>query len=431
MDEKNEDLVLKYVLSSGKPVSRRDVCAALGISESTAARYLSDLSSAGRIQRSGEGRATVYLADAADSYLSRRQASDDRLPIEYDFDRIRAYSTGSSFFNAQQKAELIEHGSLQKSVTHDEYLLSVHKKLLVEASWASSALEGNTYSLIDTQELFERGIEMTGAGIEETQMLLNHKHAIEYTLSNINDIGISRRDIINIHALLSEGLMKDPADVGKIRSRAVGVGQSTYRPIDVPSILSEEFDVMIQVANEINDPFEQSFFLLANIAYLQPFADVNKRTSRMVSNIPLLKSGMMPMSFYQMSRSGYEKGMLHYYETGDFRRLAKEYLDCYKISARRFKELIDNKPSQRDLELRLKYRHAISTAVFDVVRNGKALEDTVPPGIRDDERHFFIEYTRKIMDGLSEGNALLYKLTDSDISTWRSSNAAASRKPRP
>jgi len=411
-----KDSIFSFIVGGSKPVSRRDICGEFNMSDASAARYISDLVDDGVIQRVGDGRSTAYVGDAADSYLATR---GDIKEIEYDFDRIRQYTQKSSFFTRAQMGDLERFGALPANVTHDDYLTSVHKRLLIEASWASSVLEGNTYSLIDTQELFERGIEMPGAKQEETQMLLNHKHAIEYILENIKDINISRMDIINIQALLSEGLMKDPADVGRVRMKAVGIGQSAYRPIDVPTILSEEFDVLISEANGIKNVFDQSFFLLLNIAYLQPFADVNKRTSRMVSNIPLLKAGMMPMSFYQMSRPGYEKGMLHYYEAGDSRRLAKEYMSCYEVSSNRFMELIENKPAPSELRLRMKYRKAISNGVFEIVKEGKSIDDVMPAGLPEDEAKFFADYVGKITDSLGGGNALLYGLTEEDVNTWR------------
>lgn len=408
--------IQEFVLMNRLPVSRSDVCTKFGISSATAARYLADLAEDGAIQRIGDGRSAAYVVDAADSYLASRGAPKQ---IEYDFDRIRQYAPLSSFFTKQQMSRLEHLGRMPAGITHDDYLDSVHKRLLIEASWASSALEGNTYSLIDTQELFERGVEMPGAKQEETQMLLNHKHAIEYILENIKAISISRMDIINIQALLSNGLMKDPADVGRVRIKAVGIGQSAYRPIDVPTILSEEFDVLIEQAGNIGNAYDQSLFLLLNIAYLQPFADVNKRTARMVSNIPLLKAGMMPMSFYQMSRSGYEKGMLHYYETGDSRRLAKEYFNCYEVSSQRFIELLENKPTPSVLKLRMKHRKAISKGVYEIVKEGRSITDVTPGDLPEDEAAFFADYVEKITGSLSAGNALLYGLTEEDVDAWR------------
>lgn len=360
----------------------------------------------------------MRIENAKNNILNHIITTRDQSPKKYDFSRIISFSDLSRFFSEEQRSIIDSSGQITGNITHDDYLLSIKKKLLIEASWASSALEGNTYSLIDTEELFERGMEMPGARQEETIMLLNHKHAIEYILENINDINISRRDVMNIHALLSNGLMKDPSDVGSIRVKPVGISSSTYKPLDVLSMISEEFDALLQLAGEIKDPIDQSFFLLINIAYLQPFTDVNKRTSRMTANIPLLKAGLMPMSFYQMDRAGYEKGILHYYETGDFRRLAKEYAKCYKVSADRFKDLIENKPSPTEMRLRLKYRKDVARCVFDIVKNGADIND-LPSTVDAVDVEFFTRYLSGVLDSLSPGNSLLYNLSDDDVIAWK------------
>jgi Fic family protein len=169
-------------------------------------------------------------------------------------------------------------------------------------------------------------------------MLLNHRRAISYLLDHISEMEVNKREIFAIHSLLSNGLLRDPSNIGQVRDISVGITASTYRPLDVRWRLEEQLDPLISTASKIDDPFEKSFFLLANVAYLQVFVDVNKRTSRLVCHTPLLKNGFCPLSFFNMSREGYEKGIIHYYETGDPRRVAREYLKGYIVSFERFKE---------------------------------------------------------------------------------------------
>lgn len=385
-------------------------------------------------ERVGSGSMATILKMLQDwKQKNRRSTSPSSIIgpkfIQYDFNRIRSFSSSSSFFTDGQKKTLHDLGSLDSIATHDSYLPSIHRKMLLEASWASSALEGNTYSLIDTQELFERGIEMTGAKFEETQMLLNHKHAIEYVLGNVSDIQLARRDIMNIHALLSDGLMKNPSEVGSLRIKPVRIGRSAYVPPDVPSIISEEFDTLLQVAREIKDPFDQSFYLLANIAYLQAFSDVNKRTSRMASNIPLLKERLLPMSFYQMSKSSYEAAIVKYYESGDPRMFVEEYVDCYAVSAQRFKSMIESKPSDSEQKSRLLLRQEIAQTVRTVVKDGVDLAVAIGAvssnGITQHDRKFLFDYVPKVIDGLNEGNLFLYKLTDEDLQSYRDSGSSS------
>ncbi len=366
--------------------------------------------------------------DPADAYFLDKQRSGKTGFIRYDFDRIRSFSSRSSFFDAEQKQVLRESGMVPSSIHFDEYLNSVKNKLLVETSWASSVLEGNTYSLVDTAELIERSIPASSASAEDTLMILNHKQAIGYVVEHIKDISLSKQDILNVHALLANGLMKDPADVGRLRQKPVGIGKSDYMPLDIPHTIYEEFDALISEANQICDPFDQSFFLLANIAYLQAFNDVNKRTSRVIANIPLLKASVMPVSFYQISKAGYEKGILHYYETGDFRRLAKEYVQSYVVSSARFKDSLENRPSADELLFRVKHRDLIALIVESVVKNGVSVNALIPHDLDDRDKAFLSDHVVQVITGLNEGNALLYRLSAGDIESYRAD--ASCRKQR-
>ena len=152
-------------------------------------------------------------------------------------------------------------------------------RLLIDLSWASSQLEGNTYSQLDTERLIEFGQAAEGKDAMETQMILNHKSAIEYLVMNIDQTDVSKETIIALHAFLSDGLMADPLMCGRIRNRAVDIGGSVYLPIALPQRLEELFGIVIDMAAEIIDPFEQAFFLMVHLPYLQPFEDVNKRVS--------------------------------------------------------------------------------------------------------------------------------------------------------
>lgn len=145
-------------------------------------------------------------------------------------------------------------------------------------------------------------------------MILNHKEAIQYVVDALDAITISRTDICNVHALLADGLLIDPAMVGRLRRMQAGITYSSYKPLEDQFEIEEEFDVLVRKASAITDPFEQSFFLLVHIPYLQAFDDINKRTSRMASNIPLLKADLAPMSFLTMNDGDYIDGLIGIYE---------------------------------------------------------------------------------------------------------------------
>ncbi len=209
----------------------------------------------------------------------------------------------------------------------DTYAHRILEKLLVDLAWASSRMEGNTYDILQTEQLVRYGEAAAGKDRKETLMILNHKEAIHYLVGNIDEIGIDRQDICNIHALLADGLLIDPAMAGRLRRLPAGIGYSSYKPPDNEFIIAEEFDITIEKAAAIADPFEQSFFMLVHIPCLQAFADVNKRTSRISSNIPLLKADLAPMSFVTMDDRAYMDGLIGIYEMNNVSLLREAYID--------------------------------------------------------------------------------------------------------
>ena len=129
-------------------------------------------------------------------------------------------------------------------------------RLLIDLSWASSKLEGNTYTRLDTKRLIEFGQAAEGKDALETQMILNHKSAIEYLVRDTERAGVNPETIIALHAFLSDGLMPDPLTCGRIRNRPVEIGGSVYLPIAMPQRLEELFGIVMSMAAEIRDPFE-------------------------------------------------------------------------------------------------------------------------------------------------------------------------------
>lgn len=189
-------------------------------------------------------------------------------------------------------------------------------RLLIDLSWNSSRLEGNTYSLLDTQRLLERGEAVEGKDAKETQMILNHKAAIEMLADDAEEIGFNRYTLCNLHALLSENLLPDPMAGGRLRSHSVGIGASVFEPLQVPQQIEEGFDIMLTKVEAVRNPFEQALFIMVHLPYLQPFDDVNKRLSRLAANIPLVRRNLCPLSFVDVDREMYTLGFLGVYELG-------------------------------------------------------------------------------------------------------------------
>jgi Fic family protein len=157
------------------------------------------------------------------------------------------------------------------------YARHILNRLLIELSWNSSRLEGNTYSLLDTKRLIEFGQEAEGRDRLEAQMILNHKDAVEFLVGNAAEIGFNRYTILNLHAILANNLLADERAAGRLRHIGVCIDGSVYHPPETPQLVEECFDQMLATAAAITDPFEQSFFVMVQLPYLQPFDDVNKR----------------------------------------------------------------------------------------------------------------------------------------------------------
>ncbi len=168
-------------------------------------------------------------------------------------------------------------------------------------------------------------------------MILNHKAAIEMLAEQAEEIGFNRYTILNIHALLSDNLLADPAAGGRLRQRAVGISGSVFYPLEVPQTIEEHFDQILEKAAAIKDPFEQSFFVMVHLPYLQPFEDVNKRVSRLAANLPLIRHNLCPLSFIDVAQEDYVGGLLGVYELNRVEYLRDLYVWAYGRSAARYK----------------------------------------------------------------------------------------------
>ena len=391
-------------------------------SNPTVWRALKRLMEENKLEASGKGRATGYsLAGAAVVCAHLAKPYNRRKPANYNKDFIDRYVPGKSFYlSAADQQRLRDVGTPNMSpLSAGTYAQRVYERLLVDLSWASSRMEGNTYSILETERLIQFGEEASGKDRKEAVMILNHKEAIQYVVNNLDSITISRSDLTNIHALLSEGLLADPAMAGRLRRMPVGITHSSYRPLGDQFEIEEEFTILVEKATSITDPFEQSFFLLVHIPYLQAFNDINKRTSRVASNIALLKAGLAPMSFLTMDDDDYIDGLIGIYELNNVALLRDAYLDAYIASAENYRALrIELETPDKAA---LVYREFVREAVRRSVLDWKAFDPvlvtamTAEAGIPDEDRPQLVNYIGKEFRGLHEGNVIRYRLQHTDL----------------
>ena len=415
--------ILDYIAGhpgAGREDIRRNV--ASEVSPPTVWRALKRLVDEGRLDVSGKARATGYsLAGAAAVRAHLQTPYNRRRPAVYRKAFIDRYVPDKSFYLGEaDRRRLHEAGRpAPPALPAGTYARRILERLLVDLSWASSRMEGNTYNILETERLIRFGEEAAGKDRKEAVMILNHKEAIRYVADHLAEITIGRPDIFGIHALLANSLLVDPAMAGRLRRMPVGISHSSYRPLDDPFAIEEEFGVLVEKAAAIADPFEQSFFLLVHIPYLQAFDDINKRTARVASNIPLLKADLAPMSFLTMDDTAYIDGLIGIYELGNVSLLREAFIDSYLASAENYRVLraeLDS-PDKAALVYRDFVREAVRRSVLEWkgFRPEEIRDMATEAGIPEADRDPVVDYIGKEFRGLHEGNAIRYRLRPEDV----------------
>ena len=415
----------------------------------TLQRWLNVLVGQGRLRKEGQARSTRYLLpvqaapEAAAAAAPRdvslplsdearaidiavRQPVQHRTPVGYQRSFLDSYRPNTTFYlPAALRAELQALGQV---AAHNEpagtYARSIANRLLIDLSWNSSRLEGNTYSLLETERLLSAGEAAEGKGALEAQMILNHKAAIEFLMDCTPDMGFNRYTLLNLHALLSDNLLPDPTASGRLRTVAVGIGQAVFLPLEGPQLIAECFAQVLDTAAAIQDPLEQAFFAMVHLPYLQPFEDVNKRVSRLAANIPLIQHNLCPLSFVDVPPAAYISAMLGVYELNRIELLRDVFAWAYKRSCARY-SAVRQSLGEPD-PFRLRYRALIFDTVAEVVRAAmnkqraiafvaRQARQHLPPA----DQHRFVEVTETELMSLHEGNMARYRLRPSEFEAWR------------
>src|SRR5258706_9485804 len=354
-----------------------------------------------------------------------RRPMADRSPIGYQRAFLERYIPNeSAYLTDTLRSHLHELGRTPDAERPaGTYARDILDRLLIDLSWSSSRLEGNTYSLLDTKELIEHGTAAPGKDAKETQMILNHKAAIELLVDSAEEIGVNRYTITNLHALLADNLLDQPAYAGRLRDTPIGISASTYIPTAIPQLISEMFELLLTKAAAIRDPFEQSLFLMVQLPYLQPFVDVNKRTSRLAANIPLIKSNLVPLSFIDVPGPVYIDGLIGVYEHTRVELLRDVFMWAYERSCRRYKTVRDSLPEPD--RFRLKYRDALIEVVGEIVRRGlkptaEEIAALAVPLVLPEDLEQFRDLVLVEIARLHEGNIARFRLRPNEFRRWQS-----------
>lgn len=261
----------------------------------------------------------------------------EREEKSYNFDFLKDYIPNKTNFLWDRYNELKEKYLDKNILSSYDYKQNIRwiENLLIDLSFSSSKLEWNTYSYLDTEILIKYNNSAEWKTTEETQMIINHKNAIKYIIDNQKNINLDKQDFQNLHKLLWKWLLLEDY-LWKIRTSEVSIWGSSYNPLDNEFQLKEQFKIFLDKLNKIKNPFEQALFILVFIPYFQLFIDINKRTSRIWANIPLIKNWLVPFSFLQVIDRDYINAVLSIYELNDTRLMRDLFVDNYLLNIKRY-----------------------------------------------------------------------------------------------
>lgn len=323
--------LVEYLSDRPGGVSSSGIEAHFDVSRSTLIRRLKEAMQAGAITVTGKGPATRYFStdplSALKAYFARPHT--DRVVAPYREERL-APLPGLSDEAALKFRGIAKHPLGKRELG----------KFLIDFACASSVLEGGTYSLLDTQALIEYGEKSPGKPLEDAFLVLNHKEAFEYLHGNMRLDSIYRvHDLLtsdhDLPELAESRHFLPPNQRGVTREYAeVDIALSTYLPPFRPGTgyLAKALERVLETADSIRDPVQAAFYLLTRIPYLQPFKDGNKRTSRAICNVPLIRAGLPPISFVDFGKQDYIVSLLAFYELGDTRLAERCLVEAYTKS---------------------------------------------------------------------------------------------------
>ena len=410
-----------------------------GGSPATVKRMLERLLTANKLVKQGRARATRYAlavqvampcgADTPAPAVAGPQWSESsvqllqrlsaplgtREPVTYHRGFVEDYKPNqSALLPAKLSEELAQLGRMHGQQPAGTYARKVLEQLLIDLSWSSSRLEGNTYSLLATEELFKSGVS---DGNVDAVMLLNHKSAIEFLMDAVPTYGLSMGLIRNLHSVLMRDLLPNVDDLGTIRNKVVNISDTVYVPSQVPTVLEEMLTSIISKARLIKNPVEAAFFLWLNLAYLQPFADGNKRVSRLAANIPLMLYNQAPLSFLDVSPQDYAQAVLGVYEFRDV-SIAVDLFDwTYRRSLKKYTVILESMGTPDPV--RLRYREMLTEAVGLVVRDKNTLQATLAVlDLTEASAPGFQVLLTDELKNLEVFNCARYRLTMTQTASW-------------
>lgn len=310
----------------------------------TTKRTLSKLQEQGLVESTGQKRSTRYRLSTSYDILRpidlakyfEKEIDERTIKEQFNLELIASVLTNISLFTEDENVYL---SSLQQKFRDNlSHLSTVEynkelERLAIDLSWKSSQIEGNTYSLLETERLLKEKETAAGKSLEDAYMLLNHKEALNFIIDNpeyVVPLTVSR--IEDIHSILVKNLGVDR----NIRQRRVGISGTNYKPLDNEHQIRDALRDMCDLINSKDNVFEKAFLALVLLSYIQAFADGNKRTARIISNALLIASGYCPISFRTVDSLDYKKAMLVFYELNNITPFKAIFINQFEFAVNNY-----------------------------------------------------------------------------------------------
>lgn len=387
--------------------------------------YLNEAIANGWIERQGVTKAARYNATPQ---FRHHLAMDDlgkpvqnRSKVRYNEKFLAAYIPNETFYLTKEQRDSLEATCPPGTFNANDAKVSQEvRRFMADLTHNSSAFEGVDVKYADTISFLEQNIESRHMSAFDAVILRNHYNAIRFIVENTryppqpDDIVVSEYDTRNIHAYLSDGLLKDKRKQGRLRHEHVEIRDSAYIPLGIPDQIAKEFTTLINKAAAIKNVHEQAFFLLVHIPYLQPFDDCNKRTARLVCNIPLLRGGVPPISWAEVNQKDYTDSLLCVYEHNSVYGLSNVFVEAFRRSYERFDIAINQRQPAR-----LEVSHSVQ--IKDAIRKRVLHNDrTVPRDVEPIHLAEFEAIVEDILDGIRMNDMVgaPYRLRPTEIRHW-------------
>jgi fido (protein-threonine AMPylation protein) len=334
------------ILSQSGYLSRKEIGEQLSEpsrgSKVTLIRELNGLIGLGMLESKGQGRGVKYgfknyrdlfrfidLKDYFSVEVDRREIAYDRFEAKIikEFSNLLS-SEERRYYEGLNNSYIKVISELGEDVRRKEL-----ERLVIELSWKSSRIEGNTYSLLETELLIKDQKEASGHSREEAVMILNHKRAFDMILAHVEEYReLSLKALENLHSELVKDL-----DVSRgLRSQAVGITGTNYRPPDNQWQVREMVEVMLKRLNDLESPLEKALSAVVLVSYIQPFVDGNKRTARLLGNAILLAGGYCPLSYRNVDEVVYKQSLILFYEQHSLYHFKKLFLDQFEFAVENY-----------------------------------------------------------------------------------------------